>query len=163
MPPVVRRSEVADAQRLRQLRLEALQDAPLAYGTRYVDVVRWSDEQWLEFAADPALFVAERDGELVGMARGGTSSYDEPGAPARWLYGMYVTSRVRGDGTASALVEAVADWARHEGATSLHLHVTRDAPRAHAFYRKIGFVDHGDPVIHDSRPDITLLPMVRYL
>ena len=81
--------------------------------------------------------VAERDGELVGIAMSGPP-LDAGSAWARQLYVLYVAAADHGTGAGPALLEAVVD--REE---SVGLWVADPNPRAQAFYRKHGFVADG--------------------
>ena len=160
---LVRATTRADLAGFRAIRLEALQLAPEAYGTRYEDVVHWTDEQWTPFLVAPTTFVAEADGEIVGMARGGHNDREVGETTNRWLWGMYVTPRVRGTGVALDLVEHVAQWSRVDGGERLLLHVRTIADRAQAFYRKAGFRETGYAFTHDERPDYHFIEMGRDL
>jgi GNAT superfamily N-acetyltransferase len=81
--------------------------------------------------------VAERDGELVGIAMSGPP-LDEPAPWARQLYVLYVRAAQHGTGAGPALLDAVVDPAE-----SAALWVADPNPRAQAFYRKHGFVADG--------------------
>ena len=83
--------------------------------------------------------VAERDGELVGIAMSGPP-LDAGAAWARQLYVLYVYAADHGTGAGPALLEAVVDPEE-----SAALWVADPNPRAQAFYRKHGFVADGRP------------------
>jgi GNAT superfamily N-acetyltransferase len=159
-PYSVRHAEAGDARKLRAIRLEALADTPVAYGSTYEDSVKWSRLKWRFAAAKWNYFFGERDGEVVGMASGGFND-SHPGT--HWLYGMYVTPSARGSDVAAQLVEAVSEWARAQGAKSLYLHVTESVARARAFYEKMGFRLNGESIRMDRDRSITLVTMVRCL
>ncbi len=77
--------------------------------------------------------VAERDGELIGIAMSGPAP--ESGlAWARQLYVLYVYVADHGTGAGPALLQAVVDPEE-----SVALWVADPNPRAQAFYRKHGF------------------------
>jgi L-amino acid N-acyltransferase YncA len=81
--------------------------------------------------------VAERDGELVGIAMSGPPL--DPGAAwVRQLYVLYVQAANHGTGAGPALLDAVLDPEE-----SAALWVADPNPRAQAFYRKHGFVADG--------------------
>ena len=65
------------------------------------------------------------------------------GASTAWLEAVHVAPDWRGRGLLERLVEPVAQWARDLGATSLHLEVHEQNPRAAAAYRRLGFVPTG--------------------
>ncbi len=157
-PITVRRIERADRAALREIRLEALGDAPQAFGSTLDGARRLSDRQWREKATTTHYFLAERDGAVVGMASGGFSD-QYPGT--HWLYGMYVTPAARGSGAAELLVRAVSDWARTESAREIHLHVASGAHRARGFYEKNGFTVTGEPFPMERDPRVTMYTMAK--
>jgi ribosomal protein S18 acetylase RimI-like enzyme len=81
--------------------------------------------------------VAERDGEMVGIAMSGPP-LDAGAAWARQLYVLYVYAADHGTGAGPALLEAVVDPEE-----SVALWVADPNPRAQAFYRKHGFLADG--------------------
>ncbi|HEX5994950.1 MAG TPA: GNAT family N-acetyltransferase [Jiangellales bacterium] len=81
--------------------------------------------------------VAERDGELIGIAMSGPA-LDAGAAWARQLNVLYVYAADHGTGAGPALLEAVVDPEE-----SVALWVADPNPRAQAFYRKCGFVADG--------------------
>lgn len=81
--------------------------------------------------------VAERDGELIGVAMSGPPLDADP-AWARQLYVLYVYAADHGTGAGPALLDAVVDPAE-----PVALWVADPNPRAQAFYRKHGFVADG--------------------
>ncbi len=81
--------------------------------------------------------VAERDGQLVGIAMSGPP-LDVAAAWARQLYVLYVYAADHGTGAGPALLEAVVDPEE-----SASLWMAYPNPRAQAFYRKHGFVADG--------------------
>jgi GNAT superfamily N-acetyltransferase len=81
--------------------------------------------------------VAERGGELVGIAMSGLP-LDADAAWDRQLYILYVLKADHGTGAGPALLEAVVDPAE-----AVALWVADPNPRAQAFYRRHGFVADG--------------------
>lgn len=76
------------------------------------------------------------------------------------LWRFYVSQSWHGRGVAQALMQAVVDAARAQGATSLWLGVWERNPRAQAFYRKAGFADVGSKVFvvgTDAQTDRVML------
>jgi GNAT superfamily N-acetyltransferase len=144
--------------KLRSIRLEALNDTPDAYGSTYDGVVTFSEDRWRSMTEQSTYFLAERDGEVVGMVSGGLND-DHPGT--RWLYGMYVTPSARGGAAAPMLVDAVSEWARECGASELFLHVTTSVERAKAFYQKMGFEPTGESFVMNRDSSLVLMSMRR--
>lgn len=76
--------------------------------------------------------VAERDGELIGIALAGP--VEDPGSPwGTQLYVLYVVAAEHGTGVGAALLDEVVDPRE-----SALLWVADPNPRAQAFYRKHG-------------------------
>ncbi len=90
-----------------------------------------------------AAWVAESDGEVIGMVGamiGWPFVYDSPYAR---ILALVVDPAHRGRGAGAALVRTVEDWARAQGASSLHLTAGNQRTEAHKFYARVGFEDNG--------------------
>lgn len=154
----IRRCVADDAAALRAIRLEALADSPEAYGSTFEEASAFTDARWRALCERSLYFLAWRGERVVGMSSGG--SHDgRPGT--RWLYGLYVTPDARGTGAAQQLVDAVEQWARTEGVTSLYLHVTETVARARGFYAKNGFRATGEGIVMSRDPSLRLITMVK--
>jgi GNAT superfamily N-acetyltransferase len=92
--------------------------------------------------------VAEREGELIGIAMSGPSP-DAAATGARQLYVLYVVAAEHGAGAGGPLLDAVI-----APVESAALWVADPNPRAQAFYREHGFVADGS---HDPRCAGTVL------
>jgi GNAT superfamily N-acetyltransferase len=152
----VRRIDREDWAALRAIRLEALTDAPQAFGSTLDGARRLSARQWRAKVTTSQYFLAEHAGAVIGMVSGGFND-QYPGT--HWLYGMYVTPAARGSDTAQLLVRAVVGWAREDGGGELYLHVASEAPRARAFYEKSGFTLTGEPFTLERDPNVTMYTM----
>jgi ribosomal protein S18 acetylase RimI-like enzyme len=95
--------------------------------------------------------VAERDGELVGIAMSGPP-LDAAAAWARQLYVLYVYAADHGTGAGPALLDAVVDPEESAG-----LWVADPNPRAQAFYRKHGFVADGTIQVEDGVREVRMV------
>ena len=95
--------------------------------------------------------VAERDGELLGIAMSGPP-LDTASAWARQLYVLYVSAADHGTGAGPALLEAVV-----EPKESVVLWVADPNPRAQAFYRKHGFVADGTAQVEGGVQEIRMV------
>jgi ribosomal protein S18 acetylase RimI-like enzyme len=95
--------------------------------------------------------VAEREGELIGIAMSGPP-LDAAATWTRQLYVLYVHAAEHGTGAGRALLEAVLDPAE-----SAALWVADPNPRAQAFYRKHGFVADGTAQIEDGVREIRMV------
>jgi len=106
-----------------------------------------TDERYRENRAA----VAEREGELIGIAMSGPP-LDAAAAWARQLYVLYVYTAEHGMGAGRALLQAVIDPAE-----SAALWVADPNPRAQAFYRKQGFVPDETTQVEDGVREIRMV------
>ncbi|HWN55295.1 MAG TPA: GNAT family N-acetyltransferase [Verrucomicrobiae bacterium] len=165
----VRRIRAHEGPQLRPLRLHALADAPTAFGSTLAREEAFPESVWHERAArgasggDGVTFIAEHDGQWVGLATGLVEDPEDAKGSGPVLVGMFVDRGKRRCGVGVALVEAVASWARERGAARLALWVTSSNEPAIALYRRCGFRPTGDtkPLAHT--PTLTELRMVRVL
>lgn len=137
----IRRAESGDEPLLRQIRLEALSEAPEAFGST-LDRERartWVD--WEKWLSPSATFVLETANGPKGIAAGVPDSTD----PAVvHLMAMWVHPALRGSGAASALVQSVLTWAEGRGARSVRLEVIDGNDRARRLYERHGFEATGE-------------------
>jgi GNAT superfamily N-acetyltransferase len=160
----IRRVRSDEGLRVRALRLHALADTPLAYGSTLAGEQAFDDAVWHERARHGAAgvhrvtYVAEEGGRWVGLV---TGVFDEPNGSRFTLHGMFVEPAARGRGVGTALVDAVTGWARERGATELYLGVTSMNHAAIRLYHRCGFRPTGqrEPLRHT--PAETVLEMVR--
>lgn len=138
---MVRRLAGNEVARFRRIRLDALRDAPVAYGTSFEVAMAWSDDAWRKLFGANTIFVAVVGGRDVGMVRTGPEPRKESAAR---LGSLWVSPEVRGRGIGSALVEAVVQWVRERGCTQLVLDVSDDNRSAIALYARRGFEPNGD-------------------
>lgn len=138
----IRRIGPDDWAHLRATRLAALQDAPDAFESTYEGSLGFDEDEWRRRAAGHAVFVAYATDEPVGLAIGFLDEETRPGS--RDLVSMWVSPVVRGRGVAGQLIDAVADWARTDGAGELHLWVIVGNTAARAAYDRAGFVPTGE-------------------
>jgi ribosomal protein S18 acetylase RimI-like enzyme len=140
---------------LKALRLEALQDTPVAFCERYADAVRASDDVWRACAARGAdggdsfqVLAWLRDlpvATSVGFVDGGDAV----------LAAVYVTPACRGRGLLDAMVEQVAGWARDRSCPRLRLLVHETNVPAQRVYERLGFLPtgHREPYPLDPATD----------
>src|SRR5438309_55708 len=158
----VRRIRPDEWPRQRALRLRALADAPMAFGSTLADESAFADEVWVRRAAAGAAgrervtFVAEREQRWVGLATGLAAA---PDRPAPEVAGMFVEPAARGCGVVEVLLDAIVGWARDGGAQRLCLWVTSTNTAAIRAYTRYGFHPTGDtqPLAHTpSVPEVRM-------
>jgi ribosomal protein S18 acetylase RimI-like enzyme len=148
----------ADEWRLfREVRLDALRDAPYAFGST---LESWqgegdSEERWRGRLTNvPFNVIAYFKGAPAGMASGVRS--DEENEIE--LISMWVAPFARGKGVADSLLDAVVGWARAQRIENVSLRVMEGNARAYSFYRRKGFVDDGEAqTAPDGRPERRML------
>lgn len=128
--PPVRVVTPADWREWRDLRLEALRDAPHAFSASLADWVDASEERWrarLEGTYNVLAGLGSPAGMATGFPRGGTVE----------LGTMWVAPHARGRGVGEALVRAVVGWA---GEREVTLRVADGNTAAIALYRRLGLL-----------------------
>jgi L-amino acid N-acyltransferase YncA len=153
-PITVRRATAADAHGIAAVHVAAWREAyagrmPAAF-LASLDVERRA-RGWTRIVeqGETAVFVAERDGEIVGWATAG-SGRDEDAPRDRELEGLYVLARVYGSGAGQRLLDCAI------GSAPAYLWVMDGNGRAEAFYRRNGFTRDGATTTHPAG-DATIL------
>jgi ribosomal protein S18 acetylase RimI-like enzyme len=135
----------------RELRLEALAEAPYAFRSALRDWQGAGDTEtrWKErFSTVPLNIVARLNGKPAGIV--GASIIDEGGAVE--LRSMWVAPYARGHGVGDALIQAVVSWVKEQRVNRVVLAVRNDNTRAIALYSRHGFIDSGpDPELADGQ------------
>jgi ribosomal protein S18 acetylase RimI-like enzyme len=154
---IIRSTNEADWEVLKEIRLASLLDAPTAFGVTYASAAANSEAQWRDRAAGrgPAQFMlAFVDGAAVGMVAGVVSAKQEFN-----LIAMWVRPEHRGTPVAASLVEAMKRHAFDRGHTRVVLDVSPENERAAAFYRRRGFVFLPEWEALESHPEINVQKM----
>ena len=138
----------ADAEALRQLRLEALQRHPEVYGSDYESQVLEPAEYWQRrvdrtLGSDQeALFVAEGAGELIGM----TGIFRDHGIKVRHcatIVAVYVRAEWRGNRITDGLIGQCLAWAGEHGVLRVRVAVITSNASAIRCYARCGFQVYG--------------------
>lgn len=146
----------------RDLRLEALQDAPDAFWYTYADEAVYDEAAWRE-RIEGAWLVQALDAQGVIGGAGLGSHWQAERATSGELFGLYVAPRARGRGVGEALVNAVLEQARRLGRTDVVLEVGSNNEAAIALYERCGFVRTGATEPHPRRDDIHEVEMAHRL
>lgn len=140
----IRRIRADEGLRLRDIRLHALADSPMAYGSTLTREEAYPEALWHERAANgaagekSATFVAEQDDRLVAMATGLAPDSDHDDA-SPMMVGVFVAGTARRQGVGAQLTEKVIEWARARGWARLLVWITSGNAPALALYRRRGF------------------------
>jgi GNAT superfamily N-acetyltransferase len=136
----VRRAVLGDEMILRELRLQALRDAPEAFGSTYERECGRTTAEWQQWLSPGATIVLYELTAARGMVAG---LRDETDPAVVHLMAMWVHPAIRGSGGADELVSAVISWARSANAKLVRLKVIRGNDRARHFYERMGFRSTG--------------------
>jgi GNAT superfamily N-acetyltransferase len=157
---LVRETTAEEWQVLRDIRLEALQDAPNAFGSTYADQAALKEADWRRTISCGGTFLAYLpEGDMTKPA-GVVSGYHEALETVE-LESMWVRPQARGDGVSEALIDAVIDWAGAKNASSVHLWVIETNKYARTLYERCGFSPTGERQPLPSNTDLTEVGMAR--
>jgi len=132
-------------ERVRELRLRALRDAPDAFLSTYEREIAMTPDQWrARLGPGTVTFLGRREGADVGMVSG-IPHPEHPGDAA--LVAMWVAPEARGAGLGGALVAAVVDWARAGGYRRVRLDVADANEPAIRLYARMGFAPTGSVTV----------------
>jgi ribosomal protein S18 acetylase RimI-like enzyme len=148
----------------RELRLEALRDAPDAFGSTLERELAFPEQEWITRLAAGATshrdrpLVAEESGRAVGLAWVRIDSNDSTTAT---LYQVWVHPEFRRRGVGQLLLTSAMAWAREAGAATMVLSVACGPGSAIEFYRQAGFTETGERSPLRSSSDVLQQPMQR--
>lgn len=130
-----------DWRTLRDVRLQALAEAPYAFWSTHADELVHTEAQWRQFLRAAAFYVAHRGGQVVGIAAGlpRQETTDE-----LELVAMWVAPDERRRGTATLLTRELISWAESQQATAMTLWVTDGNTPARKLYENVGFTPTGE-------------------
>jgi GNAT superfamily N-acetyltransferase len=153
------RAMTADEWKLiRDIRLDALREAPYAFASTYAREAVYTEEQWRGwFSRRFVVYLAYPDSSPGAEPAGLAGIFIEDGAPD--LVAMWVRPAARSQGVGAALVEASVAWAKAHSFDALFLWVTESNAPARALYERSGFAPTGQsqPLPSDpSRPEIRM-------
>jgi RimJ/RimL family protein N-acetyltransferase len=142
---IVREATLADAEQFRELRLDALQDSPIAFPVDYEVYVNHPASFWenrLKADETSNIFFAEHDNQLIGMMgiRKGELPKTKHGAT---IWGVYVRPAWRGLRLADSLIEACIEWGNSNDVMIVKLGVTAASTSAVRCYQRCGFIIYG--------------------
>jgi RimJ/RimL family protein N-acetyltransferase len=141
LPAEIRLLTSEDAALYRDIRLEALEMNPEAFGSTFERERELPLARFEERLATSDVFGAFIAGELIGVA-GFRREESAKTAHKAELWGMYVRSQARKSGTGRRLVDAVAAHAA-ERVEQLQLTVVSENEAAWRLYKAAGFVEYG--------------------
>jgi ribosomal-protein-alanine N-acetyltransferase len=126
-------------------------EAPHWAEAEYAALVEEKSFQIQDGGVRRCLFVAEREGRVVGFAVGKAAGAG-PESLAE-LESVVVDAAARRGGVGRELCEAVVGWSRGQGAASVELEVRAGSAGAIALYERLGFVEDGRRPGYYHAPD----------
>jgi ribosomal protein S18 acetylase RimI-like enzyme len=162
---VIRAVSEDDWRVLRDVRLQALANAPTSFGTTLREATAFTEERWRERARGSATsrqFLAFLEGEAIGIA----GLFDEGDGSAQ-LVSVWVRPDRRRRGVARALTTAALEVAASAGMARITLWVTEGNGSARALYQGLGFHATGrrqpppsQPALQESEMEMRAAPPV---
>jgi len=142
----VRAAVPGDEPILRALRLEALAEAPDAFGSTYEREIARSVADWGKWLTPGVTLILEDDGTPRGLVAG----VRDVDPAVVHLMAMWVHPALRGSGAADVLVAEHLAWARGVGADRIRLAVISTNHRARRLYQRHGFRATGIETVKDD-------------
>ena len=112
-----------------------MKEAPSAFGSTWEREKNRTEEEWRNAVVSRTRFVAESDGQAVGMASVGEAGPGRAGS----VTSFWVHPRARGKGVGDALLLATIESARAAGYGELFLWVVENNDHAQKLYQRHGF------------------------
>ena len=150
-----------EAERLRNLRLAALKDAPYAYGAQYEVDKEKPISFWQQSIADTNWFFVATNGEDIGLIGVEVAGVDR-GSDC-WIFGWWIAPNYRGHGVTALMLRKIDEFCLEKNWQKQGLGVWPENERAIAAYRKLGFTSGSGPIPSRSKPGQLYLPMYRNL
>jgi GNAT superfamily N-acetyltransferase len=154
---LVRATTMTDWQALREIRLQALLDAPDAFASTHAREAAFGEDEWRQRASRDGSFIAFLPEVCPAGLGGGYLAAPE----VVELIGMFVRPQARGRGVGKAVIDAVAGWARQQGASTVHLWVTETNKDARLLYERCGFTVTAERQSLPSNPALGEIGMQR--
>ena len=149
-------------ERLRDIRLRALAEAPSAFGSSLAREKGRTEADWRRWlgSRDGVLLVCIDQEAWVGIA----GTYVEPEHPdVVWVVSMWVGPEARRRGVGRLLLDACVQWARERPAAEARLWVTLGNQPARTLYEAAGFAPTGvtqplpsDPSVQEEELSLRL-------
>jgi GNAT superfamily N-acetyltransferase len=146
----------------RDIRLQALRDAPDAFGTIASEAEAQPLSHWEDLTravtvpGQQAMFLACEGDTVLGCTYG---LLDRDRREVGRVGGMWVTSAARRQGVGRALLQAVMAWARGRHLQRLELWAPAHSPAAVALYQQAGFRETGQRKPLPTIPALQIIEM----
>ncbi len=143
---VIREANIADAQSFRELRLEALENSPIAFSADYQKNLNHPAKYWEDLLTphpdESAMFIVEYVSKLIGMT--GVMRGNSPKTRhSVWIWGVYITPAWRGLHIAEEIIRTCCEWAKARKVVMAKLGVAAVNQPAIRCYERCGFKVYG--------------------
>lgn len=152
----IRAVEESELDRLQEIRLRALADAPYAFGSTYEREKDRTPEDYRSWITGGVTMVAEDEDGWHGL---GWCRFDDEVPNLAHVLAMWVDPEHRGTKVGAQILQTLIDWAEARGSAAVRLGVTEGNSPAEALYRSRGFVLTGErePLTSDPTLDCVFL------
>lgn len=162
----IRKLKSSEAALFRDLRLQALANAPNSFGETLEQAEAQPNSYWQKLTESVTkpdghiMFLAEQLEQVVGFAFG---LRDRQDSKVGHLGGMWVNPNFRSQGVGYGLVEAIIAWGHQLKQERLELWVTEGNRDAIRLYERVGFIDTSKRDILPSNPSLQIIQMALQL
>ena len=143
---VIREANVADALPFRELRLEALENNPIAFSADYQKNFNHPAKYWEDLlsphADESTMFIGEIEARLIAMTGVMRGNWPKTRHSA-WVWGVYVTPQWRGLHIAEEIIHSCIEWAKSKNVVMAKLGVAAVNQPAIRCYERCGFQVYG--------------------
>ena len=153
--------KLSEAVRLREIRLQALKDAPYAFGADFQKESEKDLNYWQDYLNNTNWCIAVDNGRDIGLLAVDLADADR-GSDC-WLSSWWIDKNYRGQGVSKLMLQWLDQLCVEKGWHKQGLGVWPENEAAIAVYLKLGFVKGEKPLQSRSRPDKMYLPMYRNL
>ena len=153
------KAELFEVERLRTLRLAALQTAPYAFGAKYEDEILKPVSSWQDRLKNTYWCFVTVDGKDIGLLAVDKAEKDRKSDC--WISSWWLSEDYRGKGFPKLMLDWVESLCIDNGWKKIGLGVWPENKRAISAYIKLGFVAGSEPMPSRSIPGLMYLPMFK--
>jgi ribosomal protein S18 acetylase RimI-like enzyme len=152
-----------NADLFKQIRLRALKEDPLAFGSTYARESQFTEADWSlrinRWSGETGIGFLAVDGNAPCGIAG--VLLDQTLTSRAELVSMWTAPTHRKQGIGRLLVEAIIHWISQHNVPHLHLMVTSNNAAAHAFYQRLNFTSTGRTIPYPNDPTLHEIEMTR--
>lgn len=153
--------KLSEAARLREIRLQALKDAPYAFGADFQKESEKDLNYWQDYLNNTNWCIAVDNGRDIGLLAVDLADADR-GSDC-WLSSWWIDKNYRGQGVSKLMLQWLDQLCVEKGWHKQGLGVWPENEAAIAVYLKLGFIKGEKELQSRSRPEKMYLPMYRNL